>query len=161
MSCIWNWSLPGQLCQLIIHIRMPSQLVKCVFGFRSFNGPKAKCVPLSLELGSEQGARAPRAPQVVGPVSEIEIISTSSQDSFLLHVKAIFKNYIELLLFKIPLTFLFSSDLRERWYCSSTTGENGNILEILLHAGKNNVLQKFHPVSVKTCILWSALNNFY
>ena len=34
---------------------MPSQLVKCVFGFRSFNDPKTKCVPLSVELGSEQG----------------------------------------------------------------------------------------------------------
>ena len=43
---------------------MPSQLVKCAFCYRSFNGPKAKCVPLSLELGSEQGARAPGATTV-------------------------------------------------------------------------------------------------
>ena len=49
---------------------MPSQLVKCAFGFRSFNAPKTKCVPLSVELGSEQGgARAP--PHVVGPVITI------------------------------------------------------------------------------------------
>ena len=46
---------------------MPSQLVKCAFGFRSFNGPKAKCVPLSLELGSEQGGTCPRCPQCRGP----------------------------------------------------------------------------------------------
>ena len=47
---------------------MPSQLVKCAFGFRSFNDPKTKYVPLSLELGSEQGAHAPGAPPyVVGP----------------------------------------------------------------------------------------------
>ena len=43
-------------------IRMPSQLVKCAFGFRSFNDLKTKCFPLSLELGSEQGVRAPGAP---------------------------------------------------------------------------------------------------
>ena len=48
---------------------MPSQLVKCAFGYRSFNDPKTKCVPLSVELGSEQGARAPAAPYVAGPVS--------------------------------------------------------------------------------------------
>ena len=41
---------------------MPSQLVKCAFGFRSFNDPKTKCVPLSVELGSEQGARVPGSP---------------------------------------------------------------------------------------------------
>ena len=41
---------------------MPSQLVKCAFGFRSFNDPKSKCVPLSVELGSEQRARASGAP---------------------------------------------------------------------------------------------------
>ena len=42
-------------------IRMPSQLVKCAFGFtfRRFNDPKTNCVPLSVELGSEQGGRAP------------------------------------------------------------------------------------------------------
>ena len=38
---------------------MPSQLVKCAFGFRSFNDPKTKCVPLSVELGSEQGGLCP------------------------------------------------------------------------------------------------------
>ena len=48
---------------------MPSQLVKCAFGFRSFNGLKTKCVPLSVELESEQGARAPGAPYVAGPAN--------------------------------------------------------------------------------------------
>ena len=41
---------------------MPSQLVKCAFGFRRFNNPKTKCVPLSVELGSEQGGTCPRCP---------------------------------------------------------------------------------------------------
>ena len=41
---------------------MPSQLVKCPFGFRSFNDPKTKCVPLSVELGSEQGGHVPPVP---------------------------------------------------------------------------------------------------
>ena len=45
---------------------MPSQLVKCAFGFSSFNDPKTKCAHLSVELGSEQGVRAP-PPNVVGP----------------------------------------------------------------------------------------------
>ena len=41
---------------------MPSQLVKCAFGFRSFNAPKTKCVPLSVELGSEQEGHVPPVP---------------------------------------------------------------------------------------------------
>ena len=46
---------------------MPSQLVKCAFGFRSFNDPKTKCVPLFVELGSEQGGTCPRCPVCHGP----------------------------------------------------------------------------------------------
>ena len=38
---------------------MPSQLVKRALGF---DDPKTKCVPLSLEFGSEQGARDHGAP---------------------------------------------------------------------------------------------------
>ena len=45
---------------------MPSQLVKCAFGFRSFNDPKTKCVPLSVELGSEQGGGGHVPPYVAG-----------------------------------------------------------------------------------------------
>ena len=50
-------------------IRMPSQLVKCAFGFRSFNDPKTKCVPLSVELGSQLGGRhvPPVPPPCHGP----------------------------------------------------------------------------------------------
>ena len=55
---------------------MPSQLVKCAFGFRSFNDPKTKCVPLSVELGSEQGGTYPRCPPyVAGPdIDQLMII---------------------------------------------------------------------------------------
>ena len=52
---------------------MPSQLVKYAFGFRSFNDPKTKCVPLSVELGSEQGEHVPpMPPSVAGPELEGE-----------------------------------------------------------------------------------------
>ena len=47
---------------------MTSQLEKCAFGFRSFNDPKTKCLPLSVELESEQGARVPGAPYVAALV---------------------------------------------------------------------------------------------
>ena len=44
---------------------MPSQLVKCAFGF---NDPKTKCVPLSVKLGSEYGEHVPPVPPyVAGP----------------------------------------------------------------------------------------------
>ena len=39
--------------------------VKCAFGFRSFNDLKTKCVPLSVELGSEQGGHVPPVPPYV------------------------------------------------------------------------------------------------
>ena len=51
---------------------MPSKLVKCAFGFRSFNDlkSKTKCVPLSVICGV--GVRAgghvpPVSPYVAGP----------------------------------------------------------------------------------------------
>ena len=57
---------------------MPSQLVKRAFGFRSFNNPKTKCVLLSVELGSEQGARAP-PPYDAGPDFTSKIIQFSQK----------------------------------------------------------------------------------
>ena len=46
----------------------PSQLVKCAFGFSNFNDPKTKCVPLSVELRSDQGGTYSRCPpHVAGP----------------------------------------------------------------------------------------------
>ena len=56
-SQIFSSSLQVNSC-----IRMPSQLVKCAFAFRSFNSPETKCAHLSLKLGTEQGACAPSVP---------------------------------------------------------------------------------------------------
>ena len=50
---------------------MPSQLVKCAFGFRSFNAPKTKFVSLSVELGSEQEGHVPPVPPYVTGPAEI------------------------------------------------------------------------------------------
>ena len=50
---------------------MPSQLVKCAFGFKSFNGPKTKC---TLYLWSWDQSRRARAPGAPPPVSWALII---------------------------------------------------------------------------------------
>ena len=52
---------------------MPSKLVNCAFGFRSFNDPKSKtkCVPLSVicGIGVRAGGNVPLVPPpyVTGP----------------------------------------------------------------------------------------------
>ena len=48
---------------------MPSQLVKCAFGFRSFDNPNTKCVPLyhMWSWGQSSGALASGAPLCRGP----------------------------------------------------------------------------------------------
>ena len=70
---------------------MPSQLVKCAFGFRSFNAPKTKCVPLSVELGSEQGGTCPRCPPMSRALITLaddgcNTATESSQTNRILHV---------------------------------------------------------------------------
>ena len=68
---------------------MPSQLVECAFGFRSFNNPKTKFVPLSVELGSEQGGTCP--PYDAGPDFTSKIMIQFSQKWIMLRNALNFK----------------------------------------------------------------------
>ena len=58
---------------------MPSQLVKCAFGFRSFNNPRPNVSLYLWSWGQSRGARAPPPPYDAGPDFTSKIIQFSQK----------------------------------------------------------------------------------